>query len=89
MIYSLKILIFDEFFVGFDLKVFFILKEIMREFCDKGGCIFFLIYVLEVVEKICDKIVIIKDGNIIVYGIIEEVKGSNLFESIFMELIEK
>ncbi|AXU68553.1 ABC transporter ATP-binding protein [Clostridioides difficile] len=89
LIHSPKILILDEPFVGLDPKASFILKEIMREFCDKGGCIFFSTHVLEVAEKICDKIAIIKDGNIIAYGTTEEVKGSNSLESIFMELIEK
>lgn len=89
LIHSPKILILVEPFVGLDPKASFILKEIMREFCDKGGCIFFSTHVLEVAEKICDKIAIIKDGNIIAYGTTEEVKGSNSLESIFMELIEK
>ncbi|MCC0718502.1 ABC transporter ATP-binding protein [Clostridioides sp. ZZV14-6105] len=89
LIHNPKILILDEPFVGLDPKASFILKEIMKEFCKKGGCIFFSTHVLEVAEKICDKIAIIKDGNIIAYGTTEEVKGNNSLENIFMELIEK
>ncbi|MDB0439726.1 ABC transporter ATP-binding protein [Clostridioides difficile] len=89
LIHNPKILILDEPFVGLDPKASFILKEIMKEFCEKGGCIFFSTHVLEVAEKICDKIAIIKDGNIIAYGTTEEVKGNNSLENIFMELIEK
>ncbi|MGX9756186.1 ABC transporter ATP-binding protein [Clostridioides difficile] len=89
LIHNPKTLILDEPFVGLDPKASFILKEIMKEFCKKGGCIFFSTHVLEVAEKICDKIAIIKDGNIIAYGTTEEVKGNNSLENIFMELIEK
>ncbi|MCC0636325.1 MULTISPECIES: ABC transporter ATP-binding protein [unclassified Clostridioides] len=89
LIHNPKILILDEPFVGLDPKASFILKEIMKEFCKKDGCIFFSTHVLEVAEKICDKIAIIKDGNIIAYGTTEEVKGNNSLENIFMELIEK
>ncbi|MCC0634341.1 ABC transporter ATP-binding protein [Clostridioides sp. ZZV15-6388] len=89
LIHNPKILILDEPFVGLDPKASFILKEIMKEFCKKGGCIFFSTHVLEVAEKICDKIAIIKDGKIIAYGTTEEVKGNNSLENIFMELIEK
>ena len=60
----------------------------MREFCDEGGCIFFSTHVLEVAEKICDKIAIIKDGKLIACGETKEVKGDKSLENIFMEMID-
>ena len=88
LIHSPKILILDEPFVGLDPKASFTLKEIMRDFCDRGGCIFFSTHVLEVAEKICDKIAIIKDGKLISCGSIDEVKGDKSLENIFMEMID-
>ncbi|MBO3444513.1 ABC transporter ATP-binding protein [Clostridium sp. CCUG 7971] len=88
LIHSPKVLILDEPFVGLDPKASFTVKEIMKEFCEKGGCIFFSTHVLEVAEKICDKIAIIKDGKIIASGTTSEVKGDNSLENMFMELIE-
>ncbi|SCI69766.1 ABC-type transporter ATP-binding protein EcsA [uncultured Clostridium sp.] len=88
LIHSPKILILDEPFVGLDPKASFILKEIMRDFCNNGGCIFFSTHVLEVAEKICDKIGIIKGGKLIAYGNTNEVKGDKSLENIFMEMIE-
>lgn len=88
LIHTPKILILDEPFVGLDPKASFTLKEIMREFCDNGGCIFFSTHVLEVAEKICDKIAIIKGGKILAYGTTEEVKGEKSLENMFMELID-
>ena len=88
LIHSPKILIIDEPFVGLDPKASFTLKEIMRDFCDRGGCIFFSTHVLEVAEKICDKIAIIKDGKLISCGSIDEVKGDKSLENIFMEMID-
>ena len=88
LIHSPKILILDEPFVGLDPKASFTLKEIMRDFCDRGGCIFFSTHVLEVAEKICDKIAIIKDGKLISCGGIDEVKGDKSLENIFMEMID-
>lgn len=88
LIHSPKILILDEPFVGLDPKTSFILKEIMRDFCNNGGCIFFSTHVLEVAEKICDKIGIIKGGKLIAYGNTNEVKGDKSLENIFMEMIE-
>ena len=88
LIHSPKILILDEPFVGLDPKASFTLKEIMRDFCNRGGCIFFSTHVLEVAEKICDKIAIIKDGKLISCGSIDEVKGDKSLENIFMEMID-
>ena len=88
LIHSPKVLILDEPFVGLDPKASFTLKEIMREFCNNGGCIFFSTHVLEVAEKICDKIGIIKGGKLISYGKTNEVVGDKSLENIFMEMIE-
>lgn len=87
LIHNPKILILDEPFVGLDPKASFTLKEIMKEFCQSGGCIFFSTHVLEVAEKICDKIAIIKDGKLVTYGEIDDVKGDKSLENIFMEMI--
>ena len=78
----------DEPFVGLDPKASHQLKEIMREICDNGGAIFFSTHVLEVAEKLCDKIAIIKNGKLIVTGTIDEVKGDASLESVFLELEE-
>ena len=88
LIHSPKVLILDEPFVGLDPKASFTLKEIMREFCNNGGCIFFSTHVLEVAEKICDKIGIIKGGKLMAYGKTNEVIGDKSLENIFMEMIE-
>ena len=88
LIHSPKVLISDEPFVGLDPKASFILKEIMREFCNNGGCIFFSTHVLEVAEKICDKIGIIKGGKLMAYGKTKEVIGDKSLENIFMEMVE-
>lgn len=88
LIHSPKILILDEPFVGLDPKATFILKEIMKEFCNNGGCIFFSTHVLDVAEKICNKIAIINGGKLIKTGNTLEVKGDKSLESLFMELIE-
>lgn len=88
LIHSPKILILDEPFVGLDPKASFILKEIMRDFCNKGGCIFFSTHVLDVAEKLCDKIGIIKNGKLITYGKTSDVLGDKSLENIFMEMIK-
>lgn len=88
LIHSPKILILDEPFVGLDPKAAFTLKEIMKEFCKNGGCIFFSTHVLDVAEKICDKIAIIKDGKLITSGDTQKVKGDKSLENIFMEMID-
>ena len=85
-IHNPKLIIMDEPFVGLDPKAAFILKEMMREVCDKGGAIFFSTHVLEVAEKLCDKIAIIKNGVLIKSGTMEEVKGDDSLEEVFLEL---
>ncbi len=83
-----KLIIMDEPFVGLDPKAAFTLKEMMREVCNNGGCIFFSTHVLEVAEKLCDKVAIIKQGKLITSGTMEEVKGNESLESVFLELAE-
>jgi len=87
-IHSPEFIIMDEPFVGLDPKAAHILKEMMREACDNGGAIFFSTHVLEVAEKLCDKIAIIKKGNLIKSGTMEEVKGDDSLEDVFLELEE-
>lgn len=84
-----KLLIMDEPFVGLDPKAAFIVKNMMREFCDKGNAIFFSTHVLEVAEKLCDKIAIIKGGRLIAAGTMEEVKGNASLEEVFLEVTEE
>ncbi len=84
-----KLLVMDEPFVGLDPKAAFIVKNMMREFCDKGNAIFFSTHVLEVAEKLCDKIAIIKDGRLIAAGTMEEVKGNASLEEVFLEVTEE
>ena len=85
-IHNLKLIIMDEPFVGLDPKSSHILKEMMRDVCDKGGAIFFSTHVLEVAEKLCDKIAIIKNGQLIKSGTMEEVKGDESLEAVFLEM---
>ena len=80
-----KLIILDEPFVGLDPKAAFKLKEIMHEFCAGGGAIFFSTHVLEVAEKLCDRVAIIKNGEVIKCGTMEEVKGDASLESVFLE----
>lgn len=86
LIHSPKLVIMDEPFVGLDPKASHILKGIMREICDNGGAIFFSTHVLEVAEKLCDKVAIIKNGQLVKCGTMEEVKGDESLESVFLEL---
>ena len=86
LIHEPKLIIMDEPFVGLDPKASHLLKEIMREICHQGGAIFFSTHVLEVAEKLCDKVAIIKGGNLIKSGTMEEVKGDTSLESVFLEL---
>ena len=80
------LIVMDEPFVGLDPKASHELKMMMREFCDNGGSIFFSTHVLEVAEKRCDKVAIIKQGQLIKSGTMEEVKGDSSLESVFLEL---
>ena len=80
------LIVMDEPFVGLDPKASHDLKMMMREFCDRGGSIFFSTHVLEVAEKLCDKVAIIKQGQLIKSGTMEEVKGDSSLESVFLEL---
>lgn len=86
LIHSPKLIIMDEPFVGLDPKASHIVKQIMREMCDKGCAIFFSTHVLEVAEKLCDKVAIIKQGRLIKSGTMEEVRGDSSLESVFLEL---
>lgn len=81
-----RLIIMDEPFVGLDPKASHLLKEMMREHCGKGGAIFFSTHVLEVAEKLCDKVAIIKEGRLISSGSMEEVKGDASLEDVFLEL---
>ena len=83
-----KLILMDEPFVGLDPKASHLLKEMMREHCDRGGAIFFSTHVLEVAEKLCDKVAIIKEGRLITSGTMEEVKGDDSLEDVFLELEE-
>ena len=85
-IHQPKLIIMDEPFVGLDPKASHVLKEMMRSFCDDGCAIFFSTHVLEVAEKLCDKVAIIKDGKLIKSGSMEEVKGDSSLENVFLEL---
>ena len=84
-----KLIIMDEPFVGLDPKAAHTLKGMMRELCDAGGALFFSTHVLEVAEKLCDKVAIIKGGKLIRSGTMEEVKGDDSLEEVFLELEEE
>ena len=86
LIHDPKLIIMDEPFVGLDPKASHTLKEIMRDICNRGGAIFFSTHVLEVAEKLCDKVAIIKGGQLIKSGTMEDVKGDDSLESVFLEL---
>ena len=81
-----KLIVMDEPFVGLDPKASHLVREMMREVCDNGGAIFFSTHVLEVAEKLCDKVAIIKQGRLIRSGTMEEVKGDDSLEEVFLEL---
>lgn len=81
-----RLIIMDEPFVGLDPKASHLLKQMMREHCDKGGAIFFSTHVLEVAEKLCDKVAIIQHGRLIRSGTMEDVKGDDSLEEVFLEL---
>ena len=86
LIHSPRLMLLDEPFVGLDPKAAHILKGIMRDICNNGGAIFFSTHVLEVAEKLCDKIAIIKNGRLVISGATEEVIGSASLEDVFLEL---
>ena len=81
-----RLIIMDEPFVGLDPIAAHLLKGLMREHCDAGGAIFFSTHVLEVAEKLCDKVAIIREGRLVVSGSMDEVKGNSSLESVFLEL---
>lgn len=81
-----KLILMDEPFVGLDPKASHLLKEMMQEVCSEGGAIFFSTHVLEVAEKLCDKVAIIKSGRLIRSGTMEEVKGDDSLENVFLEM---
>lgn len=81
-----KLILMDEPFVGLDPKASHLLKEMMREHCDLGGAIFFSTHVLEVAEKLCDKVAIIRNGALVRSGTMDEVKGDESLEAVFLEL---
>lgn len=89
LVHDPKLIIMDEPFVGLDPIAAHIVKDVMREICDDGGAIFFSTHVLEVAEKLCDKVAIIKQGKLIKSGTMEEVKGDASLESVFLELEDK
>ena len=88
LIHEPKLILMDEPFVGLDPKASHTLKKQMREICDNGGAIFFSTHVLEVAEKLCDKVAIIKGGKLIASGTMEEIKGKATLEEAFLELEE-
>lgn len=83
-----RLILMDEPFVGLDPKASHLLKQMMREFCDEGGAIFFSTHVLEVAEKLCDRVAIIRDGHLVRSGTMAEVKGDDSLEDVFLELEE-
>lgn len=85
-IHQPKLILMDEPFVGLDPKASHLLKEMMQEVCSEGGAIFFSTHVLEVAEKLCDKVAIIKSGRLIHSGTMEEVKGDDSLENVFLEM---
>lgn len=88
LLHEPRLLVLDEPFVGLDPKASVVLKDRMRKLCDRGGAIFFSTHVLEVAEKLCNKVAMIKDGRLIAEGTMEEVvKQGNTLESIFMEVV--
>ena len=81
-----KLILMDEPFVGLDPKASHTLKEMMREHCNSGGSIFFSTHVLDVAEKLCDRVAIIKEGNLVICGDMDTVRGDSSLESVFLEL---
>lgn len=88
LIHEPKLLVLDEPFVGLDPEAAFHLKQIMRDLCNQGSAIFFSTHVLDVAEKLCDKVSIIKQGKLMISGSMEAVLGSGSLEDVFMEVVE-
>ena len=88
LIHAPKLILLDEPFVGLDPLASHQLKQLMRQHCEAGGSIFFSTHVLEVAEKLCDKVAIIRGGKLVVSGTMEEVKGPGSLEDVFLELEE-
>ena len=86
LLHEPKLIIMDEPFVGLDPAASHLLKTLMREHCQKGGAIFFSTHVLEVAEKLCDKVAILRKGKLIASGTMEDVKGNQSLEEVFLEL---
>jgi ABC-2 type transport system ATP-binding protein len=89
LVHSPKLLVLDEPFVGLDPIASFRLKEIMKELCANGSSIFFSSHVLEVVEKLCDRVGIIKKGQLVVEGTIDEIAGDKSLEKLFLEIADE
>ena len=85
-VHAPRLIMMDEPFVGLDPRASHILKTMMREHCDAGGAIFFSTHVLEVAEKLCDKVAIIKNGRLVAAGDMDSVKGDSSLESVFLDL---
>lgn len=88
LIHEPKLMVLDEPFVGLDPKASFTLKQIMKEMCERGGAVFFSTHVLDVAEKLCNKIAIIKAGQIIASGSMEELVGDKSLEEVFLEVVD-
>jgi ABC-2 type transport system ATP-binding protein len=88
LIHEPRLMVLDEPFVGLDPKAARTLKDIMGEICSKGGAIFFSTHVLDVAEKLCNKVAIIKEGRLVAIGTMDEVKGDSSLEEVFLELID-
>lgn len=89
LIHAPKLMLLDEPFVGLDPQAAHTLKQLMRELCDSGSAIFFSTHVLEVAEKLCDKVAIIRGGKLVVSGSMDEVKGDESLENVFLELVNE
>ncbi len=89
LVHSPKLLVLDEPFVGLDPIASFRLKEIMKEFCENGSSIFFSSHVLEVVEKLCDRVGIIKKGKLVIEGTLDEIAGDKSLEKLFLEIADE
>lgn len=88
LVHSPKLMILDEPFVGLDPKAAHTLKELMKKLCSEGGAIFFSTHILEVAEKLCNKVAIIKDGKLVVSGDTKTIRGDGTLEELFLELTE-